>query len=189
MLIHDSVVQTRHAQAVPQERMEDRLRKVLEDKLNQSKVLNPDSRFDVSSLESQMGRVYSSATFQRKLLLCNDKFTFERSKGYPELSGVYLTLPTSEKRFLCGFPSDFIPEYSLIKPTYRQTLSANKKDMIEILDDVEELKRGWRTVLVRLLKKGYITQNDIVKYFLPEYNQRMAWEVLSKMGPISEPNY
>lgn len=100
-----------------------------------------------------------------RLTRCNPKLIF--LDGSPGNMAVYAILPDEEgkpeKRYVGGFPKQPIPEYSYI------TTDEHGLPHREV--------RGWRTVLINMVKSGAITYKSAVKHFGEATGQRSTrWQ-------------
>lgn len=141
-----------------------------------------------TSLEAQLGRPLATAEFQRRLAKCNSNLRFERSLAHPRLAGVYIVQyrrdaitseHTMQKRFVCGMEAEFMPEFTvrhvelITQPD--PTIPGATRKIAECVD----LTMGWRTVLVRLLHEGLITQGQIERRFGVPSHDSANWQNLT----------
>lgn len=106
----------------------------------------------------------SPAQLMKRLIKLNPNLYFERSLAAPKNMGVYLLDPAIEggKRFIVGMQADdAMPEYSVL----------NK-------DGAYEEKRGWRTVLYRLIKERLVTPTQAEVMFGLNTESR-NWAILT----------
>ena len=156
-------------------------RNLIEDMRANTVTVSPDAGYDVTLAAAQFGRAMPAETVIVKLKACNSALEFERSVNFPELTGVYVwewvrndAGALEHKRLhICGMESGINPEFSILhkgkKRVANPALIGNKTptrelDWIEVETVVGET-RGWRTILVRLLHKGLITESDVTKHF------------------------
>lgn len=89
----------------------------------------------------------------------NPSIWFEEARLNPGHGGLYRTGTDGQPEFLTAFAMDFLPEFTVVHKDERGL--PHKAD------------RGWREVLIMLLKKGAITKQQILKHFSnPSYNVR-----------------
>jgi len=143
--------------------------------------VDPDNGREVSDLLAQMGRPLSSQEVQRRINLINPRIIFERCIRYPELTGVYIEVEernpaggfTKRKMHLFGMESGMMPEFSVLHKTKKNIanpdLFGNKTPTREVdwlkVDTFASETRGWRTVLIRLLKARLINRIDVERFF------------------------
>lgn len=143
--------------------------------------VEPDGERDTSNLLAQLGRPLAALEVQRRLKLCNQNLIFEVALRHPELTGVYYEKMERnatggwEKRkvHVCGMESGVMPEFSVLHKTKKQVanpeLFGNTEATREIdwkhVDTFAAETRGWRTVLLRLMKSGLVTRGQIAKHF------------------------
>jgi len=106
---------------------------------------------DLKDAEKRMGRpLMSNDLILRVEKLTGRKVWAEDSYRDPEIAGFY-TVQKGQKTFLCAFDKGPMPEYSII--------------MTDAADLPIKEKRGWRTVLTRLLQAGVISWPQVVSGF------------------------
>lgn len=141
-----------------------------------------DAGTDTSNLLAQMGHPLESSEVQKRLKLCNPNLVFERSINFPELTGVYL-LKDGIKKHICGMESGTMPEFSVLHKTKKKVANPDllgiEKPTREVdwkyVDTFLDETRGWRTVLLRLLKAGLINEGHVRKHF--EWNPTRSSEI------------
>ena len=77
----------------------------------------------------------------------NDRLHMETSISDETVAGFYARCPDGSKRYVCSFQKGLMPEWSIIH-TDRADLPVKEQ-------------RGWRTVLIRLLKGRYLNFNQV----------------------------
>jgi len=185
MLILDTPAQERWAGQGAQERTMAQRQNALAQEIQSNTIsVRDDGGRDTSSLLAQMGRPLGSVEVQRRLHLCNPKLIFERCIRYPELTGVYIELDertaaggwTKRKVHLFGMESGIMPEFSVLHQTTKhmpnpEVIAGGGKEIareavkwMEVPTFAGET-RGWRTVLIRLLKAKLITRADVERHF------------------------
>jgi len=189
MLTKDTQKIQEHVRAERQERVEDRTRKNLIDEIQSNTItVESDAGRDVTSVEAQMGRPLTAAAIKSKLKRICNRLYFEESKSDPSKIGVYLQDPTGKIYVnpqgevlnlihICGMESGISPEFSVLHKGKKRVanpalmeLLGNKKPTRDIpqwieVDTVIGETRGWRTVLLRLMHHGLITEHDVNKHF------------------------
>lgn len=104
------------------------------------------------------------AQMMKRLIKLNPNLYFERSKAAPKQMGIYLLDPSLDggKRFIVGMHADDpMPEYSVLNA-----------------EGAYEEKRGWRTVLYRLLKERLVSQGQVDVMFGLNSDSR-NWAILT----------
>ena len=182
MLVSDSALQERWGKEGIREKSRALAQQSLQQEIWSNTVtVEDDAGRDTSDLLAQMGKPLSSSEVQRRLKLCNDRLIFERSIRFPELTGVYLEVTekspagtwVKRKVHLFGMESGIMPEFSVLHKTKKKVanpeLLGTEKPTREI--DWKEVKtfaaetRGWRTVVLRLLKAGLINRERVERHF------------------------
>lgn len=172
---------TRNTRAVT-----DRL--VAEQEVRDRQALVIDAKDDATNLIARLGRPLHANTFISKVRKLNPALIFERSLRYPRLTGIYLEIPITElekalgsesKRHICGMESEWMPEFS---QSHYKTDSvpdmANPGNMIQKKVFIGET-RGWRTVLMRLIRERLISPAKANKAFnIPVGQQSYNWQQL-----------
>lgn len=162
---------------------ETRKRALAHDLQSNTVTVAPDNGRNVSDLMAQVGRPMTSQQVIERLKKCNPRLVFLPAKGYA-LYGIYLLDPTGRVhvtpegqvmtiRHICGMEQGIMPEFSVLHKTHTkvpdQALLGSKQPTREVAwKEVETFgseTRGWRTVLVRLLHAGLITQLQVEQYF------------------------
>ena len=142
-----------------------------------------------TNLDQQLGTPLSEEEFCRRLRLMNRNFLFEVAQSDPDhLMGIYVVRNERQsdgsnrtvKRYVCGMTRGFMPERT-VRHAKRERMPdpdpRNKGGWVEV-DVFTKETRGWRTVLVRLLRERLITQPQIDRYFPPNLNSR-HWQRLT----------
>lgn len=122
----------------------------------------PDADHPTTLLEAQVGRPFTGQEIAARLLKLNSNLLFERSLAAPDKMGIYLG---ARKRFLFGFEYGYSPEFS-----------------VRHVDDKGQFvreTRGWRTVLMRLIRQQLISPGGATRLFgLPSRTSR-NWQSLT----------
>lgn len=186
MLILDTPAQVRWADAGANERTRDQRSDALEREIQSSIVsINLDDEWDCTSLEQRIGRPLATEEVKRRLLLCNPNLIIEPSIRYPEMTGIYFEKDertaagswVKRKVFLFTLSSaPVMPEKEVVHvrmkrvPNPEVVAGAGKEIAREAVHWIEipepyDYTRGWRTVLIRLLKAELLTRADVEKHF------------------------
>jgi len=162
-----------------------RLRALTDDIRSAEISVSGDNGVNTSEWEARVGRAMSSDTVIAKLRQCNPKLYFERSRGFPNLYGIYIMDQPEGRVYvnpegqvlrlthICGMEAGIMPEFTVVHRTEKKVanpeLFGNKVPIREIdwktVDTYSDQTRGWRTILVRLLHGGFITRADVEKHF------------------------
>ena len=185
MLALDTEAQERWKREGKREKHRQERRAALDKEIRSNTIsVEDDAGRDTSSLLAQMGRPLTSQEVQRRLHLCNPSLIFVRNPRYPELTAVYIERDertqagTGEKKrkHVCGMESGIMPECSVLHKT---KIKVGNPDILGHGDKMiprEAMKwmevetfyaetRGWRTVLLRLMKADLITRWHVEQYF------------------------
>lgn len=182
MLVLDTPAQERWVSNGERERAIEKRKQELEQEIRSNTIsVGDDAGRDTSSLLAQMGRPLASAEVQRRLHLCNPKLIFIVAPLHPELTGIYiekdeklLTGGFAKRRIhVCGMESGVMPEFSVLHQTMKRVPDPELLGQVVTRDAVKWKEiptfyaetRGWRTVLLRLMKAQLITRGDVEKHF------------------------
>ena len=148
--------------------------------------VNIEDGVDCASLPERLGRPLMTEEVKRRLLLCNPNLIIERSIKHPEMTGLYFekdertAANTWAKRKVFLFTmssSEIMPEMEVAHVTMKKVPNPDfvnatggqkvDRDVVKWIEvpTVYDLTRGWRTVLLRLLKAELITRADVQKHF------------------------
>lgn len=134
------------------------------------KSVEDDGSIDVTSLERQMGRPMLSADIIKRLNVLNSNLIFERGSAFPDKYGIYIpfydaAIGRTTKKFICGMQAGQTPEFSV---RHYKFVDMPDPTIIGQTRKVKEFTietRGWRTVVMRLVKDGYINFTAAEKAF------------------------
>ena len=199
MLPIDVNTQERWRKEEAQRASEELRRRTLAEHLRKATVaVEDDAGRDVSSVEGQMGRPMAALDLIGKLKKCNPKLEFVKHPTFP-LYGIYLRDNDAPKlefkhhksfrgRHICGMESEISPEFSILHKKQKAVPDAealgNPEPRRELdwryVETFAAETRGWRTVIIRLLHAGLITQFHVDKYFgVPSKDSRKWKEAIS----------
>ena len=184
MLIRDSVSQERWAAGESSEQKLARAQRLLAEEIESNTVtVRDDAGFDTSNILAQMGRPMTCQEVIDKLKKCSNRLYFERSKSDPTKWGVYVLDPKGSVHVndrgevlclihVCGMEAGIMPEFSIIHKTVKRVpdpdaIGANTGRELKWkeIETFADETRGWRTVLLRLLRSGIVNQLDIETHF------------------------
>jgi hypothetical protein len=104
------------------------------------------------TLAAQIGRPLYHDEICKRLRALNPNFIFERSKSFPDIMGIYYPSAGAEsgRKHIMGFEYGYSPEFTVRHPQR---------------DGPKKITRGWREVILRLSKRGYINFTAACKAF------------------------
>jgi len=110
----------------------------------------------LKNVEARLGQPLHFAEVIRRVVQLNPSLWAEDSIGCPGNVGFYrrrtpTELNPCDKEFLVAFPKDVLPEYSIIET--------------DAADLPVKERRGWRTVLLRLLQQKALTIEQVSSAF------------------------
>jgi hypothetical protein len=152
-----------------------------------------DEYISPANAEKQLGKVLNTIDFENKLKLLCSKLTFRFNPFNPQMKALYIQ-KLGEPEYLCAYHAGFMPEHSIVKtktemvwdpeqtkkPLKRSDLpkhefvpgkgivfepGAPRPGWKKIKKPAGELKRGWRTVLIKLVLEGILTPNQVERTF------------------------
>jgi hypothetical protein len=197
MLVVDTSTQQDWQRAAKAETNAAARQKALDEEIKSNiTAVNIDDAEDSASLIARMGTPLLAEEVQRRLKLCNPNLIFERSITDPSYIGLLFEkderTPAGgwEKRkiHLFTFASTSImpekevahvrmkkvPNPDFIAATDGQKVDRDIVRWIEV-PTLVDLTRGWRTVVLRLLKAELITLGDVEKHF-PRTPNSKNWQ-------------
>lgn len=165
---------------------------ILHDIHSNSITVSDDNGTDVSNLLAQMGRPLSAQEVIRRLKIINPSLIFELSIKYPNLYGIYINHQQRNatggwdtvKTHICGMESGIMPEFSVLHKKKinvvdpdvfsGKQLPRDEKAGWKEIDTFSDETRGWRSVLIRLMKQKLITRYDVQRHFnwLPDRDSK-----------------
>ena len=143
-----------------------------------------DGNRSMLDFEAQKGRGMSRQEFCKRLLKLNPKLEFEPSTWSPDVWGVYirdgesnLTSPLPRYRgvkFVCGLPSTFLTEGTLVQNKIVRKKGSLTGEVIETEESKGKIP-GWRDVLKTLIKSGLISYAAADKEFFFSRRESARW--------------
>lgn len=190
MLTLDSEQLARQKRITRFREQQHRNRETLLDQIERKTVtVARDGKLLTTDLQHQLGTPMSEPEFIRRLQAMNRNFIFEPALSDPEhLMGIYVVRNELQddgsmkpmKRHICGMTRGFMPERT-VRHAKRERVPdpdpQNKAGWIEV-DVFTKETRGWRTVLMRLLRARLITQPQIDRNFPVNLDSR-NWQTLT----------
>ena len=149
---------------------------------DKARALNrSDNGRSIADEQAKMGKAMSSADFEKRLKVLNPNILVEPAIGNSNILGVYVlgnfgTLPNGEplrKRHLCRMDRGWMTEgdvhkFKMVKRLV-QTHPPVYEDIPEL--DASSIRRGWRSILMVLMKAGVLTKAQVDKAFgLPSWD-------------------
>jgi hypothetical protein len=187
MLVLDSSAQERwRGEGKRESSAELRQRALAQEIASNTVSVNIEDGYDCSSLQQRLGRPLLTEEVKRRLLLCNPNLVCERCINFPAMTGIYLDKDertpagtwTKRKVFLFTMAStEIMPEMEVAHVTMKKVPNPDfvnatggqkvDRDTVKWIEvpTVYDLTRGWRTVLLRLLKARLITEADVENHF------------------------
>ena len=192
MLIKDEVVQSRHARLDPVMKHRAEVDKYVEKQLETAEVLG-DAEKDPTVFERQLGEKLDYIVFEDKLQKLNPRLQFLTFPLNPTKRVCFVTR-AGEPYSLCVYdiaPGP-MPEYSVLERRAEETYdlgirTIRKEDFDKdgnwlgkkiVYRTGRELRRGWRTVLLYLLKEGELTLAQVENTF--GHGTRQSWAAHAK---------
>lgn len=126
-------------------------------------AVKPDAGRDTTDKEAQRGIELESSRIIGRLRKLNPNLWFEQSNADATKMGIYYLDPLAEggRRFLCGFETGISPEFSV--------------RLVDENGNFKSEKRGWRTVLSKLIRKGFISEVGAFALFGPPSRDSEFW--------------
>lgn len=142
----------------------------------------------VTSAEKQAGNTLTSAAFMARLRKINPDLIMvphpnqNQAEWLKNTGLLYLTLPDQTLEYLMPCEWDRMPEWSVMSQSTARKPDWKAGGLWKTVPVVgRETKRGWRTILIRLIKKRLITLGATEKEFgIP--SDRQSWYVLTGKG-------
>jgi hypothetical protein len=130
---------------------EERLLKSFEETDRALEKYRLDDHEELKNAEKRLGQQLSHQELIRRVVKLNPQVWAEDSNYDKNVVGFYRTNSAGEKEYLVAFEKGILPEFSFI--------------FVDAADLPVKEKRGWRTVLHRLLAKGALTWAQVLEIF------------------------
>lgn len=171
-------------------------------------VLLTDNDLSPTNAARQLGRTLTQEQFERKLQTLCPRLRCEAHPGKPDKRCLYY-LDSRGKTFVCSYEAGVMPEHSIFSVKTKEvwdgkTSHINKKDLpkheitpqgvvwhgqIPGFRNVDvpwnEVKRGWRTVLIRLVGERLVTPTQVEAIFGTD--NRAEWKKHMGHGSAKTP--
>lgn len=213
MLIKDSEVLTREQVLTPQEKHRAELMGWLEEEAKRFVVVEDSDTVNPTNLGQQLGRPMTSAELELRLgKLLPPSIRFVHNPWIHDKRAVVRVKPEGGFDTICPYESGFMPEHEVLKANVewvrdRHQTHLDRKDLpkYEIVPGAgvvwdsgavrpgwkkvvrlgHTLKRGWRTVLIRLVQAGLLTPTQVEREF--GVDDRVQWaNAMGKRSIIAE---
>lgn len=122
-------------------------------------------------VERRMGKVMLHTQLFEKVRQLNSRIAMETSNNDSTVAGFYQMLPAGDKKFICAFHKGWMPEFSIISVDERNLPKSER--------------RGWRTVLLRLIQAKCLTYQQVIETFghVEAQDERgKYWKLYSQTG-------
>ncbi len=154
-----------------------------------------------ANIPQQLGNIMTGKELETKLKKLIPNLVFEYNPINPLMKALYV-IRDNKKEYICSYHADMMPEHSIMKvkkevvwdedydqPLKRSELPTHKwvKGKGYVFEGIPpgwkeveipwgEIKRGWRTVLLKLVKEGLLTVTQAEKFGTPtsQFGKR-AW--------------
>jgi hypothetical protein len=145
-----------------------------------------DNGRSVANEQARMGKMLSNADLEKRLKVLNANIHVEEAMSNASVLGIYILgnfgeLPNGEKlnkRFVCRMDRGWMTEGDVHKfKLVKRLIQTNPPEWEYIPElDVNDMRRGWRSILATLLKGGYITEAGIMRVFGPPSWDSANWQ-------------
>lgn len=150
MLSKDGAFLEREAKRQIAEAQQERQSEIIAgQKAKDAETIAPDAGFDTTSTEQQLGRWLHGKEVQKRLQALNSLLIFEKCIAFPDRDNVILWTPEG-RQYLFSMENGINPEFSIRESNGTRMIAQVK---------------GWRTVLIQLIKGRYITVPAAEKAF------------------------
>src|SRR6266478_5344853 len=187
MLIKDSETILEHGERLIQDRTQETTKHALEQQIRrEGAATGADAGMDMTDPEQRWGRRMHVTDVIKCLKRMNPGLIFEVSRHTNTLMGIYImdwvrddlgTLQY-ERRFIMGCENGIMPEFTIVIPEYISIPDPNDRSA-EAKVKIKQfagMKRGWRAILVTLLREGLVTSENVMKEFrIPQGRESRIW--------------
>ncbi len=144
----------------------------------------PDGNLDVMNAEQRMGRVIQLSDMIKRLKLMNPILIFEVSINDKTKMGIYRPWNNPrtkklEKKLICGMENGPQPEHSIITGEDHEMPvpeAVMARPDVQTIKTFKTERRGWRTVIARLLQDGFIKMNQVENLFPMADGSSAHWQ-------------
>ncbi len=172
---HQQIEKHRRQQSVSNEQVAEKIRR-------EESTVAYDGATPLTDHEAMRGREMHIESIERLLLKMNPNLAFRMSKADPTKKGVYFIDPLNPVvfdpevpgRFICGMDSGYdehrrkrpIPEHSMITTKVELIPDPTIKGHTRAVDTFDkEIRRGWLTILARLIHERLIPVEETKRLF------------------------
>jgi len=130
-----------------------------------------DGLMDVTSGLDRLGKPMFTQQFVKTLKKLNPKLHYEVSIKDPSIGGIYFIRPRplddsgELRQFICRCEVNIMPEYQIFKPKTVEHPDPTIYRHYQTTNTVDSMVWGYRTVLARLIRGGFLTQSQVDKAF------------------------
>lgn len=174
-VLFDNVTKTRHTLDLHER----------EQRARDEVTFRPDGEADRLNPEQQLGRPLHVSDLIEKLHRMNPSLIFEVSVKDPTKYGAYIErrgnylktgLPGTFKQLVAGMENGWMPEFSVMAPRMEERPTEDGR-IEEAIKHAYEQKRGWRTVLAKVLALNLITEAQIeTEFAVSEGRSSQLWQ-------------
>jgi hypothetical protein len=162
-------------------RAEERVLQTQQISLDGVSVTTRDARFagrgGVTDMTAQLGQMLSTERFMEKLRRVNRDIIMTPHPHQPGIGCLYLVVG-DQKVYLFPCESDWMPEWSVMaEDEAREPVHEVHGHWQKVTVPGREIKRGWRTVLLRLVQRRIVTLDAVEREFGP--GDRVSYAVLT----------
>lgn len=144
-----------------------------------------DGVMDVTKDLDRVGAPMFTAEFIKKLKTVNANFHYETSLKDPSIGGIYLMHPRplredgERRQFICRCETVLMPEYQIFKARFENRPDPTEVGNVSEVPIVDDMVWGWRTVLARLIRHGFLTQAQSDKTFGLSTKDSERWQLFT----------
>lgn len=167
-----------------------RTREITEDALQQRITLEKhstgmDAQMDMTDPEARWGRKMDVKDVIKNLQVMNDKLIFEVANAMPTLMGMYIMEwirddnggLVYDRRYIMAMENGTMPEFTIVFADKIEIPDPKNPAGTVKIKSFAAMKRGWRAILVTLLREKLITESDIQRHFkITEGRESRVWQ-------------
>ena len=169
------------------------------EQLGQGRVLD-DMDMSPTNMDRQMGRMMTGPQLEVIMKKLNQNLHFEVHPNDSALSVVYQLMPDGSRKYISAYQRLWMPEYSLFKVNYEEhpdpdiprrniggisaeVIERGSKPMRRVAVPWGEAVRGWRTVLVYLVRNRLTTPDAVER--VAGASDRASWAAHTGKDAVS----
>jgi hypothetical protein len=151
---------------------------------NKEATIPTDGAMDVTKELDRAGQPLSRVAFVKQLKRLNANLHYEASNKDPTIGGIYFLRPVpdpdGERRiFICRCEVTMMPEYHVFKPQTTEMPDPTIMGHMRKVQTVDTMIWGWRTVLARVIRGGYVTQTAVDRAFGLPTKDSSRWQTMT----------